>query len=144
MKGNVFYIKYPITKRAETISRFLHIEQKVKRPTQHDEESQERDAREPEYSLIASVLYRALLDLISPERAISADAYKWCIAKNKPGRNSFTFDYCCENLNINPVLLRKKVKDLHHFVSNPTGSPKTLDVELFFFRLKCHSKRGAI
>jgi hypothetical protein len=105
----------------------------------HDEESKGENIRAPEHSLLSSILHRALLDLVQSDRKIANCAYKWCTRKNNYGL--VPFEYCCEHLDIDAKMLRKKIKKLHLFL-NDTKSPKNvIDIEMFSVRLKNHSRK---
>lgn len=141
MKRKGFWFKHPIGRKGKVFSLAVDAAPKPKDfRVPQSAENEERDPREPEYALIASVLHRALLDLLAPpESAISKSAYKWCLSRSKS--KDFSFIYCCEALNIDAEMLRKKVIALKAFMENSESPSNVVDIELFFFRLRSHSKK---
>lgn len=63
--------------------------------------------KSPEKNLLASIILRAWADLDSSHRLIQADAYHWINIKYSTG--PFSFFFCCEFLNLDPIKTRYKM-----------------------------------
>lgn len=99
---------------------------------------------EAERNLVSAVLHRALLDLISKETNVYRPAYAWFMERKqkRKRRDCFSFRFCCEVLELDCKELRFWSEQLFQFVHSANPSPKLVEVEPFFERLKNHSKNG--
>lgn len=79
---------------------------------------EEEDPIHAEKSLLASVLERAIADAMrvvgkigasETPQAVSREALKWIMRKQKTKLEPFSFEWICENLNLEPKALRKAV-----------------------------------
>jgi len=95
---------------------------------------------QPEYGLIASILYRALLDITRPESHINKAAYVWCLSNQKKRPGAFTFIEICELLEIDKVYLRTQIKQLYEAVKKKENK-KSKETRLFYLRLRKYAHR---
>jgi len=104
------------------------------------EEIGENNAKTPEYQLVAAILHRAILDLLSDDRNI----YKSAASYFKPfrDRSSYPFSYknCCSLLNIDHKMLSGMISDLRYHLRRKRKHPSMVETSPFHERLQLHSK----
>lgn len=71
--------------------------------------------RSPERALCAAILARAILDLVDPDPRERRTAKAFFRYSERWGTSKlgFTFEYICSELDLNPLELRKLVKEKH-------------------------------
>ena len=100
------------------------------------------ESKEPAKDLIAAMIYRALLDLLSSDLRVKREAFNWCMSnrRKKKGVEGFTFLECCEYLDLDLSELRTRIKYIHSL--NKSKVRKENLCREFLERLWRNSRKG--
>lgn len=105
-----------------------------------DYEQEQEPERLREYNLLAAVLHRALLDLLSKDEKEVQAAARYFNPAYDADDHVFSFENICKELSIDAEMLRGMVQELREFIESET--PKKAPIIDFHERLKMHSRRG--